>query len=244
MSVVFFETVRRHVANVAFVVLVAMLCAIAAMVGAFGGPPQVWQGIVKLLAIILACQLIGPEFSSGTLQLILAKPVNRSMYVIGRVFGVVTVIWLMTLAPFFADALARGLLTSSDPAWAPLIGSTVNALLVSILMTSLMAFYGSFTRSYFNVAVYFLLQIVLSLIVGAINSAQNGMIPKLARFRELIEAHPMIQTGAVFVHDQFYPDPAPLLDPKIALLVFSNSAIALLLASIIFSRREVPYGAD
>lgn len=244
MSVVFFETVRRHIANAGFLVLVAMLCTIAACVGAFGGPPQIWQGLVKLLAIILACQLIGPEFSSGTLQLILAKPINRSAYVVGRVFGVVTVIWVMTLAPFAADAACRGFISSSDPAWAPLIGSTINSMLVSLLTTSLMAFFGSFMRSYFNVAVYFLLQVALSLLLGAINSIQKGMIAKLAKLGAFFSAHPIIQHSAFWIHEQFFPDPQPLLDMKVVLLVLSNSAIAVLLASMIFSRREVPYGAD
>jgi ABC-type transport system involved in multi-copper enzyme maturation permease subunit len=244
VSVVFFETVRRHLANAPFLVLIAIVCTVAAMVGAFGGPPQLWQSLVKLLAIILACQLIGPEFSSGTLQFILAKPVNRSMYVVGRVAGVVVAMWVLTVAPFVADAGGRGLVGSGDPAWAPLIGSTLNLMLAFVLIAALMALYGSFTRSYYNVALYFVVQIVLSLVVGFINNVQAGNVPKLAAMGEFLAAHTWVQKTASFIHDQFYADAPALLSADYALLVAANAAIIIVLASMIFLRREVPYGAD
>ena len=37
--------------------------------------------------LITGCGPIGPEFSSGTLQLILVKPINRATYLLSRVAG-------------------------------------------------------------------------------------------------------------------------------------------------------------
>jgi hypothetical protein len=47
------------------------------------------------------------------------------------------------------------------------------------------------------------------------------------------------------IQDNLYPEtPLVPFDRNWLLKVFSNAAIALLLACLIFRRREVPYGAD
>jgi ABC-type transport system involved in multi-copper enzyme maturation permease subunit len=244
VNLVWYETVRRHLASAGFLVLLAALCAISAMVGAFDGPVQIWQALVKLLAIILACQLIGPEFSSGTLQLILAKPINRSVYLLGRFSGVVVAIWILTLGPFITDTGGRLLVSTAPVEWASILAGTFNSMLAFVLIAALMAFYGSFTRSYFNVAVFFLVQLALSLVVGSLNSIQQGTIAKLAAFGHFLAAHPAIVRTASFIEQQFNPAPPPDFSLKFVLTIATNTAIALVLAAVIFSRREVPYGAD
>jgi ABC-type transport system involved in multi-copper enzyme maturation permease subunit len=244
VNVVFYETVRRHLANAGFLVLLAAISAVSALVGAFAGPVQIWQGLVKLLAVILACQLIGPEFSSGTLQLILAKPVNRSAYLVGRFFGVVVTIWILMIVPFVVDAGGRAFVSSSEPEWASMIAVTANSMLALVLVAALMAFYGSFTRSYFNVAVYVLVQLLFATIVGSLTEIQRGLIQKLAAMGAYLTAHPAILKTAAFLHEQIDPTPPQEFSLNFAMMIAANSAIAILLGAVIFSRREVPYGAD
>ena len=57
--------------------------------------------------------------------------------------------------------------------------------------------------------------------------------------------HPSVIGTLHTIHDNVYPDP-PLVpfDRNWLLKVFGNAAAALLLACLIFRRREVPYGAD
>src|SRR5260370_20856944 len=85
-----------------------LFCTMAGFIGSFGAPPVVLP-IVSLLGILLSCQLIGPEFSRGTLQLILVKPLNPSAYLISRVGGVIVVLWVAILLSFAFDVLVPGI---------------------------------------------------------------------------------------------------------------------------------------
>ncbi|HEX8153033.1 MAG TPA: hypothetical protein VF698_07915, partial [Thermoanaerobaculia bacterium] len=87
-GVVILETLRRHVTSGAFLLVLLMLAAIAVAGSQTTSPAWIWPSFASLLTLILGAQLIGPEFSSGTLQLILAKPIGRSTYLLSRVAGV------------------------------------------------------------------------------------------------------------------------------------------------------------
>ena len=120
-GVVFMETLRRHLQNVAYVAILIMLSALALLFGWFGGPSGFWMGFASLAGIILGCQLIGPEFSSGTLQLVLAKPVNRSAYLLSRYAGVLVAIAIYFAVPTIFDVVARLVLGKAEFAGAMLI---------------------------------------------------------------------------------------------------------------------------
>ncbi len=242
-SAVLRETIRRHLTSVPFIVFLVLLAVLGVVSGAMEGPPQLWQGFLALLFIILSCQLIGPEFSSGTLQLILAKPVNRSAYLLSRVGGVVAVIWIAVWIPFAAHA-AGSLFSRNDIDWHTLLSGPVNLSLEATLICGLMAFFGSFTRSYLNVAIYFIAKIVLGLTVGAIDAASSGQFPRLRFLAEFFREHTWLARGLRAMTDNLFPTTTQEFSRQWALMVLTNAAIALFLACIVFRRREVPYGAD
>lgn len=221
--VVVSETLRRHATNVGYVAYVILLAMAGVAVAQFERPGAVWPGLVTLLAIIIGCTPIGPEFSSGTLQLILVKPVSRAVYLVSRVAGVVLAVWSGALIAALAELIARGFSEFN-----PIAISFLNSLAGTLLIVSLLTFFGSFLRAYFNVATYFLLQIFLGALIGI--GARK---------------FPAGVTRAITtVMQNVFPDAPPRLEAAWLLMVTCNAAIALVLACLIFRRREVPYGAE
>jgi len=237
-AAVFVETVRRHVTHSVFIALLVIVASIAALVGAFGGPPGFWIGMVTLAGIVIGCQLIGPEFSSGTLQLILAKPVNRSAYVVSRFAGVVAAIWIFFLVPAVADIGARSFHRGAfDPS---MFALPVNEAFSFLIVCALFAFFGSFTRSYLNVALYFFLQVLVyaaGAIVRRIEMSDLAISP-------FVRDHQGIKSSLIAITANLFPSAAEGFDGRWMLMVASNAAVVLLLACVVFRNREVPYGAD
>lgn len=226
MSVVVIrETMRRHVTNVGFIVYVVLLAIVAFGVARFDRPGSMWPTLITLLAIITGCGPIGPEFSSGTLQLILVKPVNRAAYLLSRVAGVVLVVWAATLVASAAESIGR-LVWHGPLPWA----AFGNSLVDTVLTVSLLTLIGSLTRAYFNVAIYVAAQFGISIAIGVL-----GMIHS---------APPQIARALAVIDRNLFPDAPLRLDRDWILLVLSNASVALLLACLAFRRREVPYGAD
>ena len=237
-AAVFVETLRRHVTHAVFIALVVIVAAIAALIGAFGGPPGFWIGMVTLSGLVIGCQLIGPEFSSGTLQLVLAKPVNRSWYVVSRFAGVVAAIWIFFAVTAVADIGARSLHYGSfDPT---MFALPFNEAFSFLIVCALFAFFGSFTRSYVNVALYFLLQVAVY--------AAGGIVRRLemsdTAISPFVREHPAIRNFLIATTTNLFPSAAETFDWRWMLMVASNAAVVLLLACLVFRNREVPYGAD
>ncbi|MFP5246071.1 MAG: ABC transporter permease subunit [Thermoanaerobaculia bacterium] len=226
-GVVIEETIRRHITNAGYLSYVALLAIVSLGASQFQKPAAAWPSLIALLAMITGSAVIGPEFSSGTLQLILVKPITRATYLLSRVAGVVAVVWAATLVAFFCEAVGR-LIRGMLP-WRELTSALVNTALDVILIVSLLALLGSITRAYFNVAIYIGTQIGLSVIIGVLSMAR--------RFPEVVKAINVIDRN-------LFPEAPPSLNRDWMLLVLTNAAVALVLACLAFRRREVPYGAD
>lgn len=227
-GVVIRETVRRHFSSIGYWTFVALLSILALGIARFDRPGAVWPSLVAMLAIITGCGVIGPEFSSGTLQLILVKPIDRASYLLSRVAGVVLSVWTAALFAFAAESVGRILI--GKIAWLPLVAALLNALAATVLTVSLLALLGSLTRAYYNVAIY----------VGAMFAVSfAGGVLRLWR-----AVPQFVFTVLTTIENNLYPEAPLRLDRDWLLLVLSNAAIALLLACIAFRRREVPYGAD
>lgn len=223
--VVIEETLRRHATNLAVIVFLLAIAMFGFGAAMSNRPGTTWPGLVTLFAIVIGCGVIGPEFSSGTLQLILVKPINRAVYLISRVAGVVLVVWAAALLGFVCEVLGRAY--GGAVPWKPLGIALFNAMTGPLLIVSVLALLGSVTRAYFNVAAYWALQMLL----GAL----------LAFRRKLPES---VGAAAQFVENNLFPDTPYGFSREWLLLVLSNAAIAILLACLAFRRREVPYGAD
>ena len=227
-GVVVAETMRRHFISVFYWTVVALAVITGLGTAKFNTPGGLWPMVIALLAIVTGAAPIGPEFSSGTLQLILVKPVTRSAYLLSRVVGVVFVVWLAAAAGAGAEIIGRALLTESVPV--ARVGAVLLNTCVEVVMTvALLVFFASFTRAYLNVAIYFVLQIGVSVAAGLL--ALSRKFPEVVQVLERVSAN-------------LFPDAPRAVDPHWLLVVFSNAAVALVLACLLFRRREVPYGAD
>lgn len=233
------ETYRRHVTSGAYLAFGALLAIVALGASAFDKPGSMWPTLIALLALITGCGPIGPEFSSGTLQLILVKPVNRAAYLLSRVAGIVLVVWSAATVAALFELAGRAIWGNSVPA--AIIGSTLlNVAADTILKVSLLTLLGSLTRAYFNVAIYVAGGVgfsALTVILGLVRQSRNAV----GRF---LTEHAGIERALAAVEQNLFPDVPPRLDAQWTLMVLANAAVALVLACLVFRKREVPYGAD
>lgn len=241
--VVIAETVRRHFTSVAFVGYLIIVAFIAFINAWFDGPAGEWHGFTVLLILVAGAQLIGPEFSSGTLQLILAKPTNRSVYLLSRFAGVIVAIWIFLTLALSSELIGRAL-RGHAMQFQSVTTTTMNLGVNGILICALLAFYGSFLRSYLNVVVYFVLQIFISMTVAAINQIRSDLAGTIGAMARFFDRHPEIARVIATIGENLYPSRPNTFDRDWLMLILSNAAVALLLACLIFRRREVPYGAD
>ncbi|HVR38361.1 MAG TPA: ABC transporter permease subunit [Thermoanaerobaculia bacterium] len=235
--VVIAETWRRNVVNVAFIVYVVLIGLIAVGSGSFSGSGSAMQPLLVLLTLIIGCRIIGPEFSSGTLQLILAKPINRSTYLLSRVAGTLVSVWTALLFVAVCNLIGRAI--SDRPLRVEtLLLTMLNIMADTLLVVALLALFGSLTRSYLNVAIY------VVLLVGC--NAGQGVFGMLRMARPAIaKTLSFIPKILVFIDDNLFAGaPIDHFDRDFLLLAASNALIALAAACFAFRRREVPYGAD
>ena len=234
-GVVILETLRRHVTSGAFLLFLLLIATIAVAGSQTTSPAWVWPAFAGLMTLILGAQLVGPEFSSGTLQLILAKPVGRSTYLLSRVIGVLLAIGVVIWTAFAAEMIGRLVAGNAGQHVRAMLATTINLWCEAVLVLALLALIGSFTRAYFNIAVYLFVQFGLSMTLAGVGAAQKmGKLPD----------HPWIAKTLTTIDTNLFPDAPRVFDANWTLLVLSNAAVALVLACLLFRRREVPYGAD
>lgn len=238
--VVIAETVRRHVRHGAFLAGLALFVLVALAVSAFDRPGSAWPSLVALLALITGSAVIGPEFSSGTLQLILVKPVNRASYLLSRVTGVVLVVWLAAVVCAVVELVGRAAWGDTGMQAKAIGTALLNSMTDTVLAVSLLAFLGSITRAYFNIAIYVVVMTGLNL-GGVVLAMTRQSQTAIGRF---LAEHTEIERALMVIEQNVFPELPPRLDPVWTAMVASNAAIALLLACLAFRRREVPYGAD
>jgi ABC-type transport system involved in multi-copper enzyme maturation permease subunit len=243
-ATVILETLRRHFAHIAYIGAVLLVVVIAAAMAGMDAPSGSIFGVFTLFTLLAGCQIIGPEFSKGTLQLILSKPIHRSRYLLSRVAGVALALWIAIAVAYATDVITR-LLGHHNVSWFAGGGTAAAVASQAVLVCSLMAFFGSFTRSYLNVALYLGGQIVISLFAGVMEFIQRVDHGTWAAVGAFLRTHPSVIGALRTIQDNIYPEtPLVPFDRNWLLKVFGNAAIALLLACLIFRRREVPYGAD
>jgi ABC-type transport system involved in multi-copper enzyme maturation permease subunit len=237
--VVISETLRRHLTSVGYIVAVAFIGVIALGVSKFNQPAAAWPSLITILALAIGSGAVGPEFSRGTLQLILTKPINRSIYLLSRVAGLVLTLWIAIAAAGALEAFGR--MAWGDSAGLDVLGARIlNTAANAILICAVLVLLGSLTRAYWNAAIYVALLTALN--VG------EGLLGMLRMTRtaigQFVNDHSLIQRSVAAVHQNLFPDVPISLSRGWLLLVLSNAALALVLACFAFRRREVPYGAD
>jgi hypothetical protein len=105
--------------------------------------------------------------------------------------------------------------------------------------------FGSFSRSYVNVGIYLGAQILFSMLFGLLSMMKSAVSGEMGKIGAFLRAHPGFLEGFGAIRRNLFPDnPATPFDRNWILMMLCNASVALLLACVIFSRREVPYGAD
>lgn len=238
-GVVIAETVRRHVTHVAYLSYLVLVVIFGLGSSRFAHPASMWPTLVALLAIVTGCGPIGPEFSSGTLQLILVKPVKRWVYLLSRVTGVVIVVTIAALAGGGAELLGR-LMWGGDRAFGVIGAAILNCVADSILTASLLVFLGSVTRAYINAAIYLGVEFGLMALMGMLGFARAAR----SGVGAFLEKYPAIELSLAQIDRNLFPEFPPRFDGSWLMMVLINATIALVLAIFAFRSREVPYGAD
>lgn len=237
--VVISETLRRHLTNPFFLAYVALIAIVAFGVSHFNRPGSMWPSMIALLAMITGAAPIGPEFSSGTLQIILVKPVKRWVYLVSRVTGVVMAVSVGAIAGAVCELVGRAI-WSDALAWETIGIAFANCIGDAILTVALLTLLGSLTRAYFNIAIYFGVQVTLSVMMAA-----GGMLrASRSTIGQFLGEHMGIERALFVVERNLFPEFPLGFDRDWMLTVLSNAAVALALACIAFRRREVPYGAE
>jgi ABC-type transport system involved in multi-copper enzyme maturation permease subunit len=238
-AVVIGETMRRHLSSAGYIVYLILVALTGMFVSTFNKPASMWPSLVTLLAVIAGSSLIGPEFSSATLQLIVSKPIHRWTYLLSRVAGVFASVALAAIIGMSAEIGMRWLSGRAPILWRPSVSTALNALVVAILVLSLLALLGSVTRAYFNVAIYIGAQAAFSATETIL-----GVLHLRGPVGEFLRAHPSIESSIIAADDALFPSASMELDRAIVMRVLVMAAIALTLACLAFERREVPYGAE
>ena len=242
-GVVIAETLRRHLTAPWYIASTVGIAFVAFAVAVMAPSSRTWHGFIGFVILAIGAGLIGPELSAGTLQLILARPIHRSVYLLSRWVGVVLAIWIV-IGSGLAGQLTGLLFAAPHEAWPPMIAGAAALAIEAMLVSALLAFFGACTRAYFNVAIYLGVQILLAMWVTTLQDIQPDMPGIIGRSAAFLRSHPSIARFFTVVTDNLFPDrPASLAAGWIVLIV-CNAAIVLLLACIRFRNREVPYGAD
>jgi ABC-type transport system involved in multi-copper enzyme maturation permease subunit len=122
-AVVIGETMRRHLTNGGYIVYLILVALTGIFVSTFNTPAAMWPSLVTLLAIIAGSSLIGPEFSSATLQLIVSKPIHRWAYLLSRVAGVFASMALAAIIGISAEIGMRWLGGRASLVWQPSVSA-------------------------------------------------------------------------------------------------------------------------
>jgi ABC-type transport system involved in multi-copper enzyme maturation permease subunit len=234
------ETVRRHLTSVGYVSYGVLIALTGVLAATFNKPASMWPALVALLSIITGAAVIGPEFSTATLQLIVSRPIRRSVYLLSRVTGVLLSVAFAAIIGVTSEAVTRLLSGSGEVPWSALVPTFANSLLTSLLAIALLTLLGSVTRSYFNVAIYAGVNVSFS-----VTETLLGLVHTKATFSaELLATVTRVENAVMAVDDVLFPDAPLAATTGWYLRVAATIAAALALACLAFERREVPYGGD
>ena len=215
------ETLRRRWTGVYFYLFVAAIVMLAVVTVMSDLEAEAGLG-PAMLAFFLAFELIGPEASSGSLQLVLARPVRRSSYLLARYAGVVLsatgVILIAAIAALVTAAIAE-IPIDARPFAKALIATVVD----TFFPMAMIAFFGAFTSSFANALLY-----LFYLVAVTVSASKVAELAPRFHARVWPELTPQVVPGVLSGH----------------LVAISNALVVLVLAALILNRRELGYGKE
>jgi ABC-2 family transporter len=239
------EMVRRYLrqkfGSVGVVIALGLLALLTAFPLAASGHEASFESSGFLTILILAAASVSKDASSGTLQMILARPIRRVDYLLGRYCGIL-------LAYGVCLAVTAGIALALSPLLRVLLGGgggplsltgmargAAGALLSGALFASILLLFSTFLPGYGDVLAYLLLSLLLALpeILGPpLGLPWLSKIGPVARDNVL----PRVAWGEVLRGNR-------VLSAEVGAYALAVAAY-LTLAAVIFSRREFSYGRD
>jgi ABC-type transport system involved in multi-copper enzyme maturation permease subunit len=233
MSEMVQRLLRQKLGNlgILFVLLAIALLTVLTFNSGHGGPPT-------LALLLVATGAVSRDVSGGTIQMILARPIRRSEYLLGRYVGI-----LVLLAAFLLFAVLLSVALQSLLAWvfetrdpvplAALLRIAAGEWIDGALLAATLVFFSTFLPGVGDLLAYFLLQIGLG-VAGSL----GARFPPVARAAALVRDNlfPHVDWEGVFRGEG-------LLGADVGRFVLALTAF-LAGAIVIFSRREFSYGHD
>jgi len=221
---------RQKLDSAGTAVALALLALMTAL------PPMLAAGPSRWIALLLiAGGLVSKDASNGSLQMILARPISRVEYLLGRLAGA-----LGAYAAFLLFATVVGLALgrafgARPPDPKGLATELAAALLDGALVVATLLFLSTFLPAYGDVVAYFATGVALSTTLGLAQSSGRARLASAAR---------LVQ-GNIFPS---VPWDALADARRLPLEAVGRWALALVsylvLAAVVFSRREFAYGHD
>ncbi|MCA1581597.1 MAG: hypothetical protein LC796_09440 [Acidobacteria bacterium] len=233
------EMIRRYMAqklgSVGACLSLLLIAILSAMMLQAGRP-----GLTVFVLFVLAGGLVSRDASSGALQMILSRPILRVEYLLGRYFGVMIAFAGYLVFTFLLavgiDRLARvaGASSQSSFSAATALARSAEELPKGALYAAVLLFFSTFLRGFGDVLAFVIGSVILNLVPQLAMGLQK---PGIVRFFRAAGANltPEPEWSRVF-HGALLQPPAG----RYALAL----AGYLLLAIVIFNRREFSYGAD
>ena len=233
--------VRQKFGSPVVVALLALLALLIAFTAAADGARGRAFQTASLALIVLGAGAVSRDVSTGAVQMILARPLSRTNYLLGRWLGVLAAFGVFlamaaALVVLFALAIFPAIHSAAEPLSLPaLLRGGAGALLDGLLFSATLLCFSTFLPGYGDLVAYFLAVVGLN--------ALQGLGAALQR--------PGLTSAALVARENLMPDPdwnaifsgqSSSLEPvgRWALAV----AVLLLTAALIFRRREFAYGHD
>ena len=228
---------RQKFGSAPIVIALSVLVLLSVMpLLASGG--QTGTGASTVVLFVLAAASVSKDASSGALQMILARPITRSAYLFGRYLGILAA-YAAFLIAVLVLALALSRIFGSSGGRQVNLGSAGIAILgeflEGMLIAAILVFFSTFLPGYADLLGYFLLLLLLQ-VPRALSGSLNW--PWLTRFGQIASEnlHPSVPWDEVLRGQN-------VLRAATGCYVLAVTAF-LLLASVVFARREFAYGQD
>ncbi len=233
---------RQRFGSPAMAIALGVLVLLTAIQAAVSDPEQA-VGTSFLAILLIAAGSVSKDASGGALQMILARPIRRTAYLFGRYAGILAayavtlgaIVGLTLLCASALPALFGPRNVAADFSVAALGRGAGAAFFNGILFAAILLFFSTFLRGYADVLGYILLQVLLGLVPALGDFLQK---PWLRRAGETLRSNvlPNVEWKAILRGENVLGEPT-------GRWVLAVTAF-LVLAAVIFSRREFSYGHD
>jgi ABC-type transport system involved in multi-copper enzyme maturation permease subunit len=232
---------RQRFGSPAMGVALGVIALLTAVQAALSDPERA-LGAGFLAIVLIGAGSVSKDASGGALQMILARPIRRTSYLFGRYVGILAtyaafLVATCGLTALFASTLPRLFGATTPVAFSPgaLGRGAATALLNALLFAAILVFFSTFLRGYADVLAYVVLSILLQLLPQLGSSLRTSWLRKAGEtIRENVL--PQVDWSGVLRGQHTLGEPTG----RYVLAVTGF----LVLAAIIFSRREFAYGHD